>query len=79
MVRGDKLSFKEQRELAGLPERISALETEEASLQARLADPEVYQNAPATVADLAARLDVVSKEMASAMLRWEELESRSDT
>ena len=79
VVRGDKLSFKEQRELAGLPERISALETEEASLQARLADPEVYQNAPATVADLAARLDVVSKEMASAMLRWEELESRADT
>ncbi len=75
---GNKLSFKEQRELDELPDRISALETEEASLQARLADPALYQNAPDTVAEIATRLDVIGKEMAAAMQRWEKLESRGE-
>lgn len=76
--RDDKLSFKEQRELETLPDRISALEAEEAGLQARLADPAIYQNAPDTVAQLAARLDELGDEMAAAMRRWEVLESRGD-
>jgi len=72
-----KLSFNEKRELDGLPDRISALETEESSLQARLADPALYQGAPEQVTELKARLDAVAEEMEAAMLRWEELESKA--
>ncbi|WP_407065342.1 hypothetical protein [Denitromonas iodatirespirans] len=72
-----KLSFNEKRELDALPDRISALEAEEASLHARLADPSLYQNTPEVAADLTARLEAVGKEMEAAMLRWEELETKA--
>ena len=78
MLPGGKLSFKEQRELDALPERISVLEAEERALQTRLADPALYQNAPDMVAEITARLRVVSEKVAVAMQRWEELESRGD-
>jgi len=64
-----KLSFNEKRELDGLPDRIAALEAEEARLQARLADPALYQGAADQLTDIKARLD--------AMLRWEELENKA--
>ncbi|TVT46843.1 MAG: ATP-binding cassette domain-containing protein [Denitromonas halophila] len=72
-----KLSFKDQRELDGLPDRISALEAEEASLHARLADPNLYQNTPDVAVELNARLEAVGEEMLAAMARWEELEQQA--
>ena len=72
-----KLSFKDQRELDGLPDRIAALETEEASLHARLADPNLYQNTPEAAVELNARLEAVGEEMLAAMARWEELEQQA--
>src|SRR5690606_36870984 len=39
-----KLSFKEQKELTELAGRIAALEASIAALQARLADPAIYQD-----------------------------------
>ncbi|KAA3650450.1 MAG: ATP-binding cassette domain-containing protein [Proteobacteria bacterium] len=74
---GKKLSFNEKRELDALPDRISALEAEEASLHARLADPALYQNTPEAAAELSARLDAVGEEMIAAMTRWEELEQKA--
>ncbi|MPN40859.1 hypothetical protein SDC9_188399 [bioreactor metagenome] len=75
--RSDKLSFNEKRELESLPDRIAALEAEQVSIQTRLADPALYQNAPAEVASLSARLDALDGEIEAAMLRWELLETRS--
>ncbi|TVO64108.1 ATP-binding cassette domain-containing protein [Denitromonas ohlonensis] len=72
-----KLSFKDQRELDGLPDRISALEAEEASLHARLADPNLYQSTPDVAVELNARLEAVGEEMLAAMARWEELEQQA--
>ncbi|QID18740.1 ATP-binding cassette domain-containing protein [Nitrogeniibacter mangrovi] len=72
-----KLSFNEKRELETLPDRIGALEAEEASVQARLADPALYQGAPDKVAELKARLDALAEEMEAAMQRWEELETKA--
>ena len=72
-----KLSFKDQRELDGLPDRIAALETEEASLHARLADPNLYQNTPEAAVELNARLEAVGEEVLAAMARWEELEQQA--
>ncbi len=73
-----KLSFKERRELDGLPDRIAALEAEQAGLHASLADPALYQNAPDDVARLRTRLDALETELESAMQRWEELETRAE-
>jgi ATP-binding cassette subfamily F protein uup len=71
-----KLGFKEQRELEQLPDRISVLEAEQATLQARLADPAFYQADPETIRQVQARLAELDEMINSAMLRWEELELR---
>ncbi|WP_041643904.1 ATP-binding cassette domain-containing protein [Azoarcus olearius] len=73
-----RLSFNEKRELEGLPDRISALEAEQSSLHARMADPALYQQAPQEVASIKARLDALEGEIEAALLRWEALESRAE-
>ncbi len=70
-----KLSFKETRELAELPEQIGLLEAEQETLHATLADPEFYKSAGAEVARLNERLAELEKELAAVYARWEELES----
>ncbi|ENO85176.1 ABC transporter, partial [Thauera aminoaromatica S2] len=75
--RPTKLSFNEKRELEALPERIAALEDEQTALHARMADPALYQNAPQEVAQIKARMEALDGEIETAMLRWEELESRA--
>ncbi len=78
-----RLSYKEQRaleqqqqELAGLPGRIEALETEQRRLSAAMADPTFYQRDNAEIASAAARLQELEEEVAQAYQRWEELESQ---
>ena len=70
-----KLSFKEERELESLPERISTLEQEQDAIHATLADPDYYRTAGAAVAQLNGRLEELEEELARAYQRWEELES----
>ena len=71
-----KLSFNDQRELEALPERIAAIEKEQAALHARLADPDFYRSAGGEVAVLNARLAGLEQELEAAFLRWDELESQ---
>ena len=75
--RAAKLSFNDKRELEALPQRISALETEQAGLHARLADPALYQGPPEEVTSLKTRLDALEVELEDAMSRWVDLESRT--
>jgi len=70
-----KLSFKEERELEGLPERIAGLEEEQGQLHTRLSDPEFYKNAGTEVGSINARLAAIEQELEAAYLRWDELES----
>ena len=72
-----KLSYREARELEALPESISALEAEQASVTARLADPALYREAPEEVRALKERLAGLETEIERAMQRWEELEQRA--
>jgi len=69
-----KLSFKEERELEALPEKIAALEDEQTTLHAQLADPDFYKNAGAGVAEINSRLAAIDEELEAAFARWEELE-----
>ncbi len=70
-----KLSFKEQQELDGLPERIAALEEEQEGLHSRLSDPEFYKSAGTEVTTVNARLAAIEQELEAAYLRWDELEN----
>jgi ATP-binding cassette subfamily F protein uup len=70
-----KLSFKEQRELEALPELIASIEKEQESLQAQLSDPEFYKRAGGEVVAVNARLSLLERELETAFLRWDELES----
>jgi ABC transport system ATP-binding/permease protein len=72
-----KLSFNERRELADLPARIEALETEQTQLEAAIADPGFYRNPAQTITDTLARLAHVQATLLEALARWDTLDSRS--
>ena len=69
------MTYKEQRELEALPQRIEALEAELGELHQRLADPAFYRKAPAEIIRVKGHLESLQKELAEAYRRWEELEA----
>ncbi len=71
----DKLSWKEQRELEALPERIATLEAEQQTLTARLEDPALYDK-PQDAQAVAARLAAIDGDLLALLERWELLEQR---
>jgi ATP-binding cassette subfamily F protein uup len=71
-----KLSYKLQRELNGLPDRIAALEHSLASLQTRIGEPGFYQQAPAEVSEELAALNALQAQLDAAVERWAELEQQ---
>jgi ATP-binding cassette subfamily F protein uup len=72
-----RLSYKEQRELEALPGKIDVLETEQATLAARLANPQTYREAGTDARAIAARHAAIEVELAECLERWEALEARS--
>ncbi|HLO64903.1 MAG TPA: ATP-binding cassette domain-containing protein [Azonexus sp.] len=75
--KGDKLSWKEQRELEVLPDKIAALEGEQADLSKRLEDPAIYQTDPQAAQKAAERLARIDDELMELLERWEALEARA--
>ena len=70
-----KLSYKDQRELDLLPERIETLEAELESLQTQLADPQVYAEQGAEgLAALSEKLKQAEAELEQCYARWDELD-----
>jgi ATP-binding cassette subfamily F protein uup len=74
-TRPKKLSYKDQRELDDLPQRIEALDAEQAQLQEAMGEPGFYRQDNEKVAATLARLEVVGQELEACYSRWEELES----
>jgi ATP-binding cassette subfamily F protein uup len=72
-----KLTFKEQRELDDLPQKIEKLEEEQKELYRLLADFVFYQGDPAEVSRVRGRSEALSEELAKAYARWEYLEDLS--
>jgi len=72
-----KLSYKEQRELDTLPERIASLESEQKAVGAQLADGSLYVSDAGKTAQLAARHDEIDLELLEALERWEVLEAKT--
>ncbi len=75
--KGDKLSWKESRELEALPGKIADLEAEQAELTKRLEDPAIYQTDPTSAQKAAERLATIDEELMALLERWEILESRA--
>lgn len=73
-----KLTFKEQKELDGLFERIEAAEGEVEAIEARLADPATYKRGDVDVSRLGDRLEAARRLAAELVARWEQLEARRD-
>jgi ATP-binding cassette subfamily F protein uup len=71
-----KLSFKEQRELDALPEKIAALEAEQKSISAQLEDGSIYAKDAKEGSRLSERHAAIDEELLVALERWEELEAK---
>ncbi len=74
-ARAPRLGYREQRELAGLPERIEALEAEQAALNAAMCEPDFFRRDGAEIAAARSRLAVLEAELEQAYARWQELEA----
>ncbi|MEZ6125964.1 MAG: ATP-binding cassette domain-containing protein [Planctomycetaceae bacterium] len=72
-VKARKLSFREQRELEELPDRIEQLETRQAELQALMADPAFYRQDKAAIAAVQDEATTVAGQLEDSFLRWETL------
>ncbi len=69
-----KLSYKEKRELEGLPESIEQLESEIAAIHEKMADPEFYQQGGEAIANVQEQLNQLNQQLEQAYQRWESLE-----
>jgi len=72
-----KLTYKEQQELAALPERIERLEAEIESLHQAMSSPDFYKRPGDEIARETATLRQLEDQLSEAYHRWEELEERS--
>jgi ABC transport system ATP-binding/permease protein len=72
-VKAKKLSFKEQRELDGLPEVIAALEAEQKDITEALADGSLFGSDNARAVQLSERNVQIDDALMAALERWEAL------
>ena len=68
--KGDKLSWKEQRELEALPERIAALEAEQKQIQDALADGTLFATDNAKAVAMHQRDAEIDEALMEALERW---------
>jgi ATP-binding cassette subfamily F protein uup len=73
---GSKLSFKEQRELEDMPQRIEVLEREQEDIAAALGSGALYRDNPSHAKQLQQRATEIEDELLKLMTRWEVLEGR---
>jgi len=69
-----KLSYKDQRELASLPDEIEALEREQSELNALMSGPDYHRRGPQQMRDDRRRSDEIEALLLAKFERWETLE-----
>jgi ATP-binding cassette subfamily F protein uup len=70
-----KLSYKDQRELSTLPERLQGLEAEKGRIEAELAEGQLYRGSQDTLQERLQRLAAISVEIEGGYARWSELDA----
>ncbi|MGB2426807.1 MAG: ATP-binding cassette ATPase Uup [Alteromonas sp.] len=76
--RNKKLSYKDQRELDGLPELIATLESKQAELQETINDPNFFNRPADETKSVLDQLAIVEAKLEHAYERWDELESAQE-
>ncbi len=71
-----KLSFKEQKELDEMPQRIEVLEREQEEIVAALGSGALYRDNPAHAKQLQQRASEIEDALLTLMTRWEALEGK---
>lgn len=71
-----KLSYKEVRELAALPDEIESLEREQSELTTRMGEPDYHRRGVPAVREDRQRLEAIEASLALKYARWEDLETR---
>jgi ATP-binding cassette subfamily F protein uup len=74
-ARTKRLSFRDQRELDALPDRIAELESRQKELEQQLAAPGFFQSGSAKITEVTTELSRIAEELAHCFQRWEALES----
>ncbi len=72
----NKLSFKEEKELAELPLKIEQLEAEQAEINTQLADGDIYRTQADLAKTLQARLGEIDGLLEALLARWEALDAK---
>ncbi len=73
-----KLSYRVQRELDAMPDKIESLEQNLAGLQETVGDPAFYESAVASQTEIWDQIKALEVELAHLMDRWSELEALGD-
>ncbi|MCJ9429592.1 ATP-binding cassette domain-containing protein [Kordiimonas marina] len=76
--KASKLSYKDQRELDGLPAEIEALNTKIAQMEAEISDPALYTKNPDRFAALTKEIGAARDHLDEREMRWLELEELKD-
>jgi ATP-binding cassette subfamily F protein uup len=71
-----KLSYKDERELASLPQVIEALEREQAEVTARISLPDYHRQSPEQMRSDRRRMQEIEGLLREKFTRWEDLEKR---
>jgi ATP-binding cassette subfamily F protein uup len=71
-----RLSYKEERELAALPEEIESLEREQKELTARVSGPDYHRLGGERLRDDRKRLAELEELLLERFARWESLEEQ---
>jgi ATP-binding cassette subfamily F protein uup len=70
-----KLSYKDQRELGGLPAKIEKLEQRQTQLEQQISEPGFYESDAKKIKQVMRELAQVQAQMEIAFNRWGELEA----
>jgi ATP-binding cassette subfamily F protein uup len=74
-----RLSYRDQRELTALPERLQSLEAEKGRIESELADAALYRGGHEALHERLTRLAAISDELEGGYARWSELEKQAGT
>lgn len=78
MKKLNKLSYKEQRELDGLPADIEMMEEEKGAIEARFCEPDYFSSDAEGFQKDQKRLHELESKLGLAYERWEELEAKQE-
>jgi ABC transport system ATP-binding/permease protein len=73
-----KLSYKDERELSLLPEKLEKLGNELSKLEQEFSDPDLYANNPDKFNQVGLKISNIKQELEQSELRWLELEEMKE-